>query len=98
MHSSSSKQNDEEMSRFMNNLTPALNFEIKKQLFKDFEFKIFSVQTLCYVEVVPDVLLKILKFSQPRIIGPYEVVVLQGDAGDFFYLILKGSCDVTINK
>ena len=33
MHTSSSKQNDEEMSKFINNLTPELNFEIKKQLF-----------------------------------------------------------------
>ena len=41
---------------------------------------------------------KILSVSHPRVVQNEEVVIIQGDEGDLFYLILSGSCDVYTNQ
>ena len=41
---------------------------------------------------------KILEVSEPRVIGYEEVVILQGNVGDNFYLILQGDCHASINQ
>ena len=67
-------------------------------MFHNFEFNIYSIKALSKIKVDNEIMKKILEVSEPRVIGYEEVVILQGNVGDNFYLILQGDCHATINQ
>ena len=50
------------------------------------------------VDIDKDTLAKIVNVSQPRVIAPGQQIILQGDEGFSFYMILKGKSEVYIKQ